>query len=537
MESQNSNLLINNEVNVNRDTAFDALPSEIKEYSKRVAYNTKLIFEEYVKKNQQDEDSDINFINPDYVYEAVKYFDIGYAFKDEKTLFPDKILPIFHVKKGADVFFSDIKKREDFKSLSDKEKTVRRIAKEVAYYHHERWDGRGYPEGLRKEEIPLIARICSICLAYESITYDAATDTSRPRNEALEFLTKEAGKSYDPALVFIAIDITDKLVVQGDIIIPVEVEHELTITEEVKQDKESTKTETLVESEEQENPNEHDKADFVDVTEENAAIDLNDADPIVEIKEKEKIENPNAKKAKKVSRHIEMFFMPVYDMKTESIVYYQSKLVLNDKKLGAMMPAIYSTMAEKSGKIAQIVEIGLDQVIQFIKLADILEYKVEAVSVRLYTKIVERQSVFNKIINQIKKSGIEPSRFILEIPETALASANEKLLETLRKIKDMGIKIAMAEFGFAYSSLHKLADIEFDILKISREYILDVDSNSRSVGIVRSIIDMVKTLGAEEVCEGVDSEDQKHALQKIGCRKIQGTIVGEPKTSKDLLGF
>ena len=82
----------------------------------------------------------------------------------------------------------------------------------------------------------------------------------------------------------------------------------------------------------------------------------------------------------------------------------------------------------------------------------------------------------------------------------------------------------MAEFGFAYSSLHKLSDIEFDILKISREYILDVDSNSRSAGVVRSIIDMVRTLGAEEVCEGVDREEQKQALLKIGCKKIQGSF-------------
>ena len=94
---------------------------------------------------------DVDGKHIEHIYEIVKYFDIGLAFKDEKTIFPDKIVPIFHVKKGAAVFFADIKKREDFKNLSDYEKFIRRVAKEVAYYHHERWDGKGYPEGLKKE--------------------------------------------------------------------------------------------------------------------------------------------------------------------------------------------------------------------------------------------------------------------------------------------------------------------------------------------------------------------------------------------------
>ena len=294
---------------------------------------------------------------------------------------------------------------------------------------------------------------------------------------------------------------------------------------------ESTKEEVEV------NKEDDNDLEFEDVTEEDSAIDLNDTDPIVKVPESEKVEHPKDKKRTKPARPVEMLFMPVYDIKTESVVYYQTRLVINDKKLGPLLPNIYSLVAEKTNRIAKLVEIGLDQVILFIKLADILEYKVDYVSVSLYAKIVERPTVIKKVINQILNSGIDPSRFILEIPETVLAGANEKTAETLKNLKELGFKIAMAEFGFAYSSLHKLSDIEFDILKISREYILDVDSNSRSAGVVRSIIDMVRTLGAEEVCEGVDREEQKQALIKIGCRKVQGTVVGEPKTSKDLLGF
>ena len=498
---------------MNRSTLFETLPEEIKEYSLRVARNAQIVYSQIVERGLFEEYSDVDFKNIEHVYEIIKYFDIGYVFKDDK-LFPDKILPIFHVKKGGDVFFADIKKREDFKSLSDTEKYIRRVAKEVAYYHHERWDGKGYPEGLRKEEIPLLARICSVCLAFETYTYDYKTRTKKTRDEAIEMLTKEAGRSFDPTLVLLVIDIAEMLAVRGDAYFSYE---------ELKQKKleEAQQPEQKVEE---------------DVTEETAAIDLNDVDPVFEVEELEKIDNPKTRKPKKATRPIEMLFMPVYDLKLESVAYYQTMLMINDAKLGALTPNVYSGVAEKTNQIGKLVEIGLNQVFMFIKLADILEHKVDYVSVRLYSKIVEKPSALNKVLKQIKDSEIDPGRFILEIPETVLASANETASNAIKKIRELGCKIAIAEFGFAYSSLHRLSDIEFDILKISREYILDVDSSSRSAGVVRSIIDMVKTLGAEEVCEGVDTEDQKYILQKIGCRKIQGSLVGEPKNSKDLLG-
>lgn len=503
---------------VNRFTIFEALSEDIKEYSLRIARNSQIIYSKIVETRMFEDYTDVDAKNIEHIYEIVKYFDIGLAFKDDQTLFPNKTLPIFHVKKGADVFFAEIKKREDFKSLTDNEKFIRRVAKEVAYYHHERWDGKGYPEGLRKEEIPLLARICAICLALDNYTYDYKTKIKRSREEAVEYLTKEAGKSLDPTITLLVVDIIDQLAIQGDAYLTYQ---EIKEKEEEKLNREKNK----------------DPLDFEDVTEEKAAIDLENTEPLLEIKEEEKITNPTEKKVRKAIKPIEMLFMPVYDIKTESIVYYQTTLVVNDKKLGALMPNIYSLVAEKTNKIAKLVQIGLNQVIYFIKIADVLEFNVDMVSVRMYAKIIEKPTAINKILDQITKSGIDPSRLIFEIPETVLASASETTLDTIKKIKDMGIKIAIAEFGFAYSSLHKLSDIEFDILKISREYILDVDYSSRSAGVVRSIIDMVRTLGAEEVCEGVDTEDQKQALIKIGCRKIQGSIVGEPKTSKDLLGF
>ena len=155
MNNVDNEKLLDKSTVVDRYTAYESLSDDIREYSERVAHNSQLLFKEVVKMGAYPDYTDLNKDNIKFIGEAVKYFDIGYAFKDDSR-FPEKVLPIYHVNVGADIFFADIKTREDFKALTSTEKFIRRIAKEVTTYHHEKWNGKGFPMGLRMEEIPTI---------------------------------------------------------------------------------------------------------------------------------------------------------------------------------------------------------------------------------------------------------------------------------------------------------------------------------------------------------------------------------------------
>ena len=85
-----------------------------------------------------------------------------------------------------------------------------------------------------------------------------------------------------------------------------------------------------------------------------------------------------------------------------------------------------------------------------------------------------------------------------------------------------------------YSSLSKLGEIDFDIITISHRFTKQVQKNTKMAGVIRSIIDMAKTFDAEEICEGVNYKERKEILKKIGCRKMQGSIIGEGITLNDL---
>lgn len=490
-------ILINDTVNLNRHTAYDALPETIKEYSNRVAYNSKLMFAELIKRKIYPDYSSISKENLEVIYRAVQYFDIGFAFKVGGVK-NNSILPVKHVNYGGDVFFADIKSREDFKSLTPEEKRLRTLAKDVATYHHEQWDGKGYPLGLKMEEIPITARICSLCLGFDELTNGKKINII-DRYSAINKIQSNSGIKYDPELVDLMLDILPSLAVKGDPQVvnePVIVFEEEKVVEEIKEPKQE------------------------EIIKEQPQVIDNDVD---------------SKKKRKVSRPVELLFSPVKDLKLNKMVCYKTTLVINDKYYGAMKPVLYSSVAEKTGKMIDLILLGIEQAIEFIKLAD--QYKIQhgGVLFKLYPSIVEKEKNLLKVLKAVKNSEIDPSNLIFEIPESSMASEDERIKANINLIRFNKIRIAITDFGVSYSALSKITDFEFDYLIIGHNFIKNVTINSKYGGIVRSIVDLVKYIGVKEICEKVQSVEQLEVLKKIGCRLIEGPVVGELLTLKEAL--
>ena len=96
------------------------------------------------------------------------------------------------------------------------------------------------------------------------------------------------------------------------------------------------------------------------------------------------------------------------------------------------------------------------------------------------------------------------------------------------------IKIAITEFGEEYTSLSRIGDIDFDVLMIGSNFVRNVDTNTKKSGIVRSLIDLAKNLGVQEICEHVTTKEQLQTLNKLGCYTVEGPINGPVQTFKDI---
>lgn len=127
------------------------------------------------------------------------------------------------------------------------------------------------------------------------------------------------------------------------------------------------------------------------------------------------------------------------------------------------------------------------------------------------------------------ETGLAPSRLELEITEGVLINDPPRALSILRRLKLLGVKIAMDDFGTGYASLSSLQSFPFDKLKIDRTFIAGVDSNVQSQAIVRAVIGLGKALNIPVIAEGVETEGERVFLLREGCAEIQGYVIGYPR--------
>jgi len=131
------------------------------------------------------------------------------------------------------------------------------------------------------------------------------------------------------------------------------------------------------------------------------------------------------------------------------------------------------------------------------------------------------------------ETGLSPMRLELEITEGVLIGDFSRAVSILRRLKALGVRIAMDDFGAGYSSLSYLQSFPFDTIKIDRAFICNVDCNPQSAAIVRAVLGLARGLGVPVVAEGVETRDQLAFLAREACDRVQGYLMGRPSPIDD----
>jgi diguanylate cyclase (GGDEF)-like protein len=126
------------------------------------------------------------------------------------------------------------------------------------------------------------------------------------------------------------------------------------------------------------------------------------------------------------------------------------------------------------------------------------------------------------------ETGLAPARLELEITEGVMFDDPTRALSILRRLKGLGVKIAMDDFGTGYASMSSLQSFPFDKIKIDRSFVSGLETNPQSAAIVRSIIGLGEALKVPVIAEGVETEGERSILWQEGCTEIQGFLIGHP---------
>jgi diguanylate cyclase (GGDEF)-like protein/PAS domain S-box-containing protein len=206
------------------------------------------------------------------------------------------------------------------------------------------------------------------------------------------------------------------------------------------------------------------------------------------------------------------------------IVGFEALLRWKSPTRGLISPATFIPLAEESGLIIPIGEWILREACR--EAASWPRPLQIAVNL---SPIQFRHGDLAALVHSVLlETGLAPSRLELEITEGVLIDDFSRALSILRRLKSLGVRIAMDDFGSGYSSLSYLQSFPFDKIKIDRTFISNVNGNPQSAAIIRAVIGLSRGLNLPVVAEGVETEDQLSFLSREDCNEVQGYLIGYP---------
>ena len=150
------------------------------------------------------------------------------------------------------------------------------------------------------------------------------------------------------------------------------------------------------------------------------------------------------------------------------------------------------------------------------------------VAVNLSARQFAEDGLVEDVAEALRLSGVAPHLLELEITEGMVIASPERALNTLARIKTMGVRLAIDDFGTGYSSLAQLKNFPVDTLKVDRSFIRDLAGNADDRAITEAIISMGKSLSLNVVAEGVETVEQLDILRAGACDEMQGFYFSKP---------
>ncbi len=232
------------------------------------------------------------------------------------------------------------------------------------------------------------------------------------------------------------------------------------------------------------------------------------------------------------------YFQPIVEMKDEKIIGFEALARWPSSKRGFVMPNDFIPMAEESNLVMAIDLQILEKSCRQLKLwQDDLGVEHLYVSCNLYCNHFFSLSLPEDIQAIIEKTGVQPHQVRVELTERALLEKNDIVLDNMRALKKMGVKILLDDFGTGYSSLSYLHRFPMDVLKIDRSFINNVHERGNHQAIIKTIIDLAANLNMATVGEGIENKEDAQLLKTMGCVYGQGYYYYKPLPGPDIESF
>lgn len=229
------------------------------------------------------------------------------------------------------------------------------------------------------------------------------------------------------------------------------------------------------------------------------------------------------------------YFQPVYSMQNRNLAGFEALVRWNHPERGFLTPDQIIPVAEETGLIVELDRMILFEACKFMALWLKRYPNIEDLflTANLSPSQLSKPDLAQAIQMIVRETGISPARLKLEITESAIMERNAASSLNLKKIGEMGIRLAVDDFGTGYSSLAQLQRFPASTVKIDRSFVSHMAGDHESLEIVRAVNALGHSLSMDVIAEGVETRQQLILLKDIGCDYVQGYYFDKPQTQDD----
>ncbi len=225
---------------------------------------------------------------------------------------------------------------------------------------------------------------------------------------------------------------------------------------------------------------------------------------------------------------LQLYHQPQIQLSTGKICGSEVLLRWDHPKHGFISPEMFIAIAEDTGLINELTLWVLDQGCAQLQRLLKLGYSEHKLSINISSKDISMRGFFQKIIDCLNHYNIPKHLLTLELTESVLVKDFSILSTLMSKLSQVGIQVSIDDYGTGYSSLAYLSQLPFNTLKIDKSFILNLDQSKRNISIVKTTIDMAKSLQLNLIAEGIETAEVENQLIEIDCDIGQGYFYSKP---------
>lgn len=230
-----------------------------------------------------------------------------------------------------------------------------------------------------------------------------------------------------------------------------------------------------------------------------------------------------------LDRHeLSLAFQPITAVKDNGVVAAEALLRWQQPDGSYISPAEFVPVAEECGLMNRIGEFVLDRACQ-----QLIEWRDAGIQLpQMCVNVAKVQLMSGDFVPTVKrilsKHDIDPGSLELELSERGVLSGDFEVVEQLKELKILGIRLSIDDFGTGDSAIAYLRELPVDVLKIDRSYVTGLVENAKDAALVSAMVALAQRLNLRVVAEGVETHEQLSALRRMNCDAFQGFLVSQP---------